>query len=193
MLTFAIAAAVLSIERIFYVVISRRPELVRRGPSSVPPVRVVQAAFYAFKILQLVVFVWWCSVFGHGTLWPGRLSAAVLVSGTALILIGQALSTIVFYRLGLIGAFYGAEFGYAVKRVRSFPFSLFRHPQYVGAALTIWGIFLLLRFPEPDWVVLPVLESVYYALGARLERAGPHMRAPDVPEPAKLAEPVEMA
>lgn len=186
------AAALLSIERIFYVVISRRPELVRRWPSPVTPVRVVQAAFYAFKILQLVVFVWWCSVFGHGTLWPEHLSAAVFLSGTAMILIGQALSTIVFYRLGPIGAFYGAEFGYAVKRVRAFPFSIFRHPQYVGAAMTIWGIFLLLRFPEPDWVVLPVLESVYYAIGARLEHAGPHMRRPDVPEPAELAEQVKL-
>ena len=176
MQTFLIAAAVLSVERVFYVLISRRPELLRRGPVSMDPVRIVQVAFYGFKVLQLIVFVWWCQVFGQGVLWPGHLSPAVIAGGITLIGIGQTLSTLVFVRLGPIGAFYGAEFGHAVKPVRAFPFSWFRHPQYVGAALTIWGIFLLLRFPEPDWIVLPALESIYFAIGARLERAGPHMQ-----------------
>jgi len=27
-----------------------------------------------------------------------------------------------------------------------------------------------MHFPAPDWIVLPLLESVYYAAGARLER-----------------------
>lgn len=45
-----------------------------------------------------------------------------------------------------------------------------RHPQYVGAVLSIWGFFILLRYPEPDdWVTLPLLETAYYALGARFE------------------------
>jgi hypothetical protein len=43
------------------------------------------------------------------------------------------------------------------------------HPQYVGAVLTIWGVFLIVRFPHGDWLVLPALETVYYALGARFE------------------------
>jgi hypothetical protein len=45
------------------------------------------------------------------------------------------------------------------------------HPQYVGVALTIWGVFLILRFPHGDWMVPPALETAYYILGARLERA----------------------
>jgi phosphatidyl-N-methylethanolamine N-methyltransferase len=36
--------------------------------------------------------------------------------------------------------------------------------------MTIWGVFLIARFPNPDWFVLPVLETAYYAIGARLER-----------------------
>jgi hypothetical protein len=40
----------------------------------------------------------------------------------------------------------------------------------VGAALTIWGVFLLVRFPFADWFALPLLSSVYYAIGAHLER-----------------------
>ena len=35
--------------------------------------------------------------------------------------------------------------------------------------LTIWGFFLLLRFPHDDWFLLPVLETLYYAVGTFLE------------------------
>jgi hypothetical protein len=36
--------------------------------------------------------------------------------------------------------------------------------------LSIWGFFLLMRFPHGDWYVIPALESVYYLAGAYLER-----------------------
>ncbi len=51
-----------------------------------------------------------------------------------------------------------------------FPFSLLKHPQYAGALLSIWGFFLAMRFPHPDWYLLPSLETLYYALGAYLEQ-----------------------
>jgi phosphatidyl-N-methylethanolamine N-methyltransferase len=50
-----------------------------------------------------------------------------------------------------------------------FPYSVLSHPQYVGAVLTIWGLFLMLRFPAADWYLLPLLETVYYAAGSCLE------------------------
>jgi len=56
-----------------------------------------------------------------------------------------------------------------VVRCRAFPFSLLSHPQYVGTVLTIWGAFLLLRFPHDDWYALPVLETIYYTAGAWFE------------------------
>jgi len=43
----------------------------------------------------------------------------------------------------------------------AFPFSIVAHPQYVGTVLTIWGVFLILRFPHGDWLVLPALETLY--------------------------------
>jgi phosphatidyl-N-methylethanolamine N-methyltransferase len=66
--------------------------------------------------------------------------------------------------------FYGDKFGYEVCWCRKFPFSLLKHPQYVGALLSIWGFFLAMRFPHEDWYILPALETVYYSLGAYFER-----------------------
>jgi hypothetical protein len=34
---------------------------------------------------------------------------------------------------------------------------------------SIWRALLILRYPAPDWIVLPLLETFYYWLGTRLE------------------------
>jgi hypothetical protein len=36
--------------------------------------------------------------------------------------------------------------------------------------MSIWGFFVVMRFPNPDWIALPLLQTVYYVVGARLER-----------------------
>ncbi len=90
--------------------------------------------------------------------------------GGALIVTGQVLNVSVFYRLGEVGVFYGNRFGYQIPWCNEFPFSLLKHPQYVGTLLSIWGFFLAMRFPHPDWCVLPMLETAYYSLGAYLEQ-----------------------
>ena len=81
----------------------------------------------------------------------------------------MVLNAAVFMRLGLTGVFYGNRFGHSVHWRYGFPFSWLRHPQYVGTVATIWGVFLALRFPNPDWIVLPLLETAYYVAGAFLE------------------------
>ena len=40
---------------------------------------------------------------------------------------------------------------------------------YVGTLLTIWGGFMLVRFPHDDWYALPILETLYYLAGMWLE------------------------
>jgi len=83
---------------------------------------------------------------------------------------GQILNISVFYRLGKVGVFYGNKFGYPTSWVRKFPFSCLRHPQYIGALLSIWGFFLVMRSPQDDWYILPALETLYYVLGAYWEQ-----------------------
>lgn len=169
-----IAACLLALERACYVTVWHEPtgfrDAVERwmGPAA-EPVGALAALFVFFKVVQATVFVGWCLYFGDGRLLPADPSTAALASGIALIVIGQLLNASVFVRLGMTGVFYGNRFGHSVRWRYGFPFSWLRHPQYVGTVATIWGIFLALRFPNPDWIVLPVLETMYYVVGAFLE------------------------
>jgi methylene-fatty-acyl-phospholipid synthase len=134
------------------------------------PVDSLAALFLLFKVLQAVVFLGWHLILSHGDLRPSSLTVPGVSAGVALVAAGQALNGCVFRRLGKTGVFYGCRFGEDVPWCRRFPFSWFEHPQYVGTVMTIWGVFLLLRFPAPDWPIIPALETAYYIAGARLER-----------------------
>jgi methylene-fatty-acyl-phospholipid synthase len=173
---FALAAILLSFERICYAWAWRFPASFRRfctgrvgARLGGEPVRVLETLFYGFKGIQLAVFAGWIHRFGHDH--GARASAALLplVVGVLLIGLGQLFNLAVFHRLGRTGVFYGNRFGHRVTWCQRFPFSVLRHPQYTGTVLSIWGLFVATRFPEVDWFVLPALETVYYAIGSRLE------------------------
>lgn len=173
---FWISAAALSLERIAYVAIWRRPAGFRRlcdawWPGTAP-VDVLARLFVAFKVLQFLVFAGWWIAHGHG-LRPAADGPAPLILGLLMIVAGQILNVAVFVRLGRVGVFYGSRLGQAVMWHAGFPFSWFRHPQYVGTVITIWGAFIAMRYPAPDWSVIPALETLYYAIGAFFEEEPP--------------------
>jgi phosphatidyl-N-methylethanolamine N-methyltransferase len=171
---FLAAAILLAFERIAYVWVWRYPRsftafcaFFSEEPQA--PVVILERMFNGFKVIQISVFLAWCYFHPNRPLWLyGNL--VPLTAGATLVIIGQVLNLSVFYRLGSVGVFYGNRFGYEVPWCTEFPFSLMDHPQYVGALLSIWGLFLALQFPRPDWYAIPALESLYYALGAYLER-----------------------
>lgn len=172
--TLAWVAAVLSLERVCYVWASRWPASFRAvcaawpaGP--VDPVSAVQGLFVGFKVVQAAVFVWWCLAVG-GRLWPPDAPVGAMASGVLLMGVGQTLNAWAFGRLGRVGVFYGNRFGRMLPRVEGFPFSVCAHPQYTGAVLTIWGVFLVMRYPHGDWYAVPAVETVLYAISARAER-----------------------
>jgi hypothetical protein len=107
------AATLLTLERLCYVAIWRRRKTFRNACTRPPvgrpldPVAVIAWLFAAFKGLQVCVFIWWCTVFGEGVLWPPSTSAAAGMIGGALLVSGQLLNLAVFRRLGRTGAFYG--------------------------------------------------------------------------------------
>lgn len=205
-LAFLPAAVALAIERLSYIAIWRNPAafeaLCRSGPLRLlgEPVQAVQRLFYSFKAIQAIVFFCWIALHGEWftssdpTFFSADLRAAVI--GAVLIVLGQTLNFAVFFRLGRTGVFYGCRFGHDVPWVHGFPFSVFSHPQYLGTAISIWGLFLLTRFPHPDWIVLPLLETVYYCLGAHFERDSPNrdesnrldLTDPDAPSVAAASE-----
>jgi methylene-fatty-acyl-phospholipid synthase len=172
------AAAILGLERAAYVWIARapgrfralcaRPAMARLGE----PVAVVRTLFYVFKVLQSLIFLAWWYVHSDGALGLSESDLAIC-AGMLLGGVGQMLNVGVFYRLGAAGVFYGDRLGHPVPWCREFPFTVCPHPQYVGSVLTIWGVFLIIRFPHPDWSALPVLETVYYAVSTYLEERQP--------------------
>ena len=169
-----IAALLLALERACYIAVWREPTRFQEvlvgwiGPAA-DPVRALANLFVLFKLIQATVFLGWCLYFGGGRLLPPDTSLVGLATGVALIVVGQVLNAAVFVRLGVTGVFYGNRFGHTVRWRYGFPFSCLRHPQYVGTVATIWGIFLALRFPNADWIALPLLETTYYVIGAFLE------------------------
>ena len=173
---FFIAGFLLSLERICYLWAWRYPESFRRfcgHPLTArlgEPTAVLQKLFYCFKVIQLAMFFAWCYVYGEGALLQPSRNSLSPVAGGILVLVGQALNFSVFYRLGARGVFYGNKYGYEIPWLRTFPFSVLTHPQYVGAVCSIWGFFFAMRFPHDDWYVLPLLETGYYAVGAYVEQ-----------------------
>jgi len=173
--SFLAAAVLLSFERITYAFAWRWPRaferLCGRAQSflTADPVVGLKRLFYLFKVLQGGVFLAWCYHFSDSPYLFVQADLVAKAAGCTLILVGQTLNFGVFYRLGLVGVFYGNRFGRDVPWCREFPFSLIEHPQYLGAVVSIWGFFLMARYPFQDWYFLPALETVYYALGAHLE------------------------
>jgi phosphatidyl-N-methylethanolamine N-methyltransferase len=177
--TLLVAALLLAPERICYVWIARHPQAFRRACRTPAvawigdPIVVVAVLFGVFKIVQFLVFLWWLYMHAPGGISPPIPVPAILAMAGAKVVVGQLLNLGVFYRLGAIGVFFGDRLGHVVPWRRDFPFSWVAHPQYVGTVLTIWGGFLIARFPNPDWYLLPLVETVFYAVGAHLESGRP--------------------
>jgi len=173
----ALCVVLLSLERVTYIGISRYPDFwlarCRRPPVrwlAADPVVAVRRLFMGFKALQLGVFLAWCMVLGGALVPLPTAPLAMALAGLAVIAVGQWLNGLVFRRLGPRAVFFGSELGDEGRLVTGFPFSLIPHPQYAGAVLSVWGFFLVMRYPNPDWIVLPLIETALYVLGARLER-----------------------
>jgi len=171
--TALIAGALLGVERACYVWIARWPQSFcawAARPSVAwlgAPVAVVEKLFYAFKGLQLAIFIGWCYL--HDPSLVPSAPAAVIAVGVVLFLAGQLLVMTGFYRLGRVAVFFGDRLGYDAPWCSAFPFSVLPHPQYFGAVLSIWAFFAVMRYPHADWWVIPVIETVYYAAAATLE------------------------
>lgn len=48
----------------------------------------------------------------------------------------------VYFTLSTVGVYYGCRLGHKVPWVQGFPFNTVAHPQFVGSAITVWGVLL---------------------------------------------------
>jgi methylene-fatty-acyl-phospholipid synthase len=176
---FWLAAALLAAERICYGWIWLRPGAFRAALRSLPggahldPTSAVLALCSGFKVVQAGVFAAWCLVFGQAAGWPDNRGSVAGLLGALLLVAGQTLNVSVFLRLGRIGVFYGDRLGHRTAWRDEFPFSWLDHPQYVGVVASIWGVFAILRHPHEDWMILPLLETIYYGISACVEKTSP--------------------
>ena len=75
-----------------------------------------------------------------------------------------------YQALGSNGVHYGVKFLKKVAWQRGFPFNVVRHPQYVGAVLTIWGCLALVWGQAPGGMLtLALYWTLLYAATALWE------------------------
>ena len=66
------------------------------------------------------------------------------VVGANLVALGQALNVGIYRSIGKVGVYYGYKYGMSVPWCTGFPFNVCcAHPQYLGSALTAYGLVLL--------------------------------------------------
>jgi protein-S-isoprenylcysteine O-methyltransferase Ste14 len=73
---------------------------------------------------------------------------------------------------GKAGVYYGVKFGLSIPWYEGFPFTVVKHPQYVGCILTIWGMVSI--FFAPEYIDLGLLTvasvwTMYYMFSGFIE------------------------
>jgi hypothetical protein len=140
-----------SLERLCYIFISKSPKTFKKVCDSRlarnlrfgPPVEALSKLLVAFKAVQVV------ALFGWYVLAAPLVDFTVLshfrwVSGIQLVVLGQLLNAATFAALGMNGVLFGCQFGQEIPWVTGFPFTVAKHPQYVGVIMTISGFVLLM-------------------------------------------------
>ena len=113
--TFLVVAFVLSLERLCYAWVWRHTDIFRElctHPMVTvfgQPIDVLRKLFYGFKGVQLGVFLWWCVVYGQESNSLASSDTAALGGGMILIVVGQLLNFMVFYRLARLVYFTGTS------------------------------------------------------------------------------------
>eukprot|EP00667_Euglena_gracilis_P020479 EG_transcript_22198 len=147
---YAILAA-FSLERLLYVYVWLNPVVWMKFCEQMPkewgnPWTILGKTLPLNKCIQTLslLLVHFCI---HGFQLPrtatGVLDAYAIFTALQLLLIGQALNWSVYFTIGKAGVYYGCRLGAKVPWVSGPPFTLCRHPQYIGAMLSLLGVGLL--------------------------------------------------
>eukprot|EP00928_Gymnodinium_smaydae_P081714 TRINITY_DN6518_c0_g1_i3.p1 TRINITY_DN6518_c0_g1~~TRINITY_DN6518_c0_g1_i3.p1 ORF type:complete len:223 (-),score=53.97 TRINITY_DN6518_c0_g1_i3:505-1110(-) len=180
MAAFALAAfPLLGIERFLYGYIYHFPELFKGNCKSGVLANLLKKAegkyFQVAKDLGIYIKVFQFGVIGFDLLFRFStpvLSTGLLAAGFLLLMVGQILNAAVFNAIGVIGVYYGNQFGYEVPWCDGFPYNLgISDPQYWGVVLTVWGFYLM---SAPDGNIfgghflVPWLETFWYIASMKL-------------------------
>ncbi|XXQ31849.1 phosphatidyl-N-methylethanolamine N-methyltransferase [Plasmodiophora brassicae] len=172
-----IAIAVFSLPHWFYAYVWVRPDLFIAGTkkwAAAHAVTVFASLATMFKVLQLIVILWWAVL--HPPVakeFPSPLSFRFVVCVLAVIL-GQILNAAIYWAIGHDGVYYGIRLGRPVPWYTGFPFHLFGvkipHPQYLGSSMTICGLAGLFYTSTTTYLpVIAAFSTVFYVITAIIE------------------------
>lgn len=109
------------------------------------PIKMYAYTSFSIKVIQIIFMISMATYYkGPEVLLMDltNLSPSRWLVSFLLISIGQTLNFCVYNKIGLDGVYYGFKLGRQVDWVEGFPFNIgTRHPQYVGAILSWWGLF----------------------------------------------------
>lgn len=89
----------------------------------------------------------------------------------ALVLLGTHLNAAVYGKIGANGVYYGFKMGKHVPWVTGYPFTIWRHPQYTGAALIYAGYALLVNYLSAGVWVTILFQCWAYAVTGIMEES----------------------
>lgn len=168
-------ALLLSMERFFYGFVWWRPQTAKRVfklQNGREPERIFDFVC-GFKLVQAVVFAaWWYLNFGMSGFDVAAVPTHLWMAAAALMAMGQTLNMFVWKRLGVEGVCYGIRYGRSVPWCTQFPYDVMNSPQYIGAILTVWGLFLPTSTQAPtQWFIIPAIETLLYSLSIHVLEA----------------------
>ena len=99
------------------------------------------------RILSFILYVLWVKME-----YRQMFHSHIIYNSIAILLIlsGQYLNSVMYYKLGADFVYYGKEYnlpGSSKEYISQFPFNL-HHPQYIGIILTMLGLFFLNGFDK---------------------------------------------
>lgn len=159
---------ILSLPHLLYVWLWTRPQDLRNVAER--PVATFANLAYALKGVQFAtVIYWWMQTQGNVFEWKDT-NLLQVVLAAALLAIGQALNVGIYRAIGKPGVYYGCRLGESVPWHDGFPFNVVRHPQYVGAVLTVWGmVSLVFRTTHPGLLGVATFWTTLYTITALIE------------------------
>lgn len=94
------------------------------------------------KVVQFSSVAAWLGIRGANIGGIARLvmqEPLLAVGGVGLVIFGQVLNAGIYRAIGHKGVYYGFKLGHTIPWVDGFPFTVVRHPQYVGSVATVVG------------------------------------------------------
>ena len=98
---------------------------------------------FIIKGIQFIGLFLWTFIIDSSNFEFKNMSIFQFIIAIPMIIFGQSLNIGIHKAIGKNGVYYGCRLGKTIPWVNGFPFTIVRHPQYVGVVLCIWAAIIL--------------------------------------------------